>query len=253
MIIALSIVVVLIVVVTVFATTLSVTYTSLEERVERLVDRSGASTVGIAISSRPAAIPTGVAGEAGRAAHDLTGTTLDGGARSARIVDTGHFTLLAFLSSGCRSCGRFWDGLRRAGHPDLGTDTRLVIVTKGLDAESPTELGRVAEGVEIIMSTEAWSSFEVPGTPFFILVDGSSGSVVGEGTALGWDEVRNLVAVGRGDSSIVTGVSTSAMKPSSDAEREAIVDQVLMDAGIFPGDPSLYPGAPKDPRAEDPT
>jgi hypothetical protein len=251
-IIALSIVGLLLVVVTVFATALSVTYANLEERVNRLAGSAG-SSVAVGLSPRPAPVPTGVGGETGRAAQDLVGVTLDGGARSIRVVGTEHFSLLAFLSSGCKSCGRFWDGLRHDGLPGLGADTRLVVVTKGPEAESPTELSRVAGSVEFLMSTEAWTAFEVPGTPFFVLVDGAKGTVVGEGTSLGWDEVRNLVALGRGDASILTGVDTSAMKPASDAERETLVDQVLMDAGIFPGDPSLYQANLQDPPAEEAT
>jgi hypothetical protein len=250
MIIAVGVVCVALVVAAVFVTALSTSYVHLEDRVNRLTESTG-SPVAVQFSAKPGGVPTGVGGEAGRAAHDLAGMTLDGGARNVSVIGVGHFTLLAFLSSGCKSCGRFWEVLRHDRLPEMGSDTRVVVVTKGPDSESPTELERLARDVEFIMSSEAWSDFEVPGSPFFILVDGPKGAVAGEGTALGWDEVRNLVALGRGDASILTGVDTSAMKPASDAEREAIVDQVLMDAGIFPGDPSLYPSQidlpPEDP------
>ena len=232
----------------VFVTALTASFAQLERRVEQLVpsDRS----VPLELSSQPAAVPTGVGGASGRHAHDLSGVTLAGAAQTIAVVGVEHATLLAFLSSGCRTCGRFWETLRVDGPPEISPTTRLVVLTKGTDAESPTDLLRVAHGVDILMSTEAWGDFEVPGTPFFVLVDGPSGRVAGEGTALGWDEVRNLVALGLGDASILTGVDTSARKPSSDAEREAVVDQILMDAGIFPGDASLYPVEP-DPAERD--
>ena len=231
---------VVLVLATIFVTALVASYAQLERRVEQLSSADERS-VPIELTTQPAAVPTGVGGASGRAAHDLSGITLGGDARTIATVGVEHTTLLAFLSSGCRTCGRFWETLRSEGPPSIGPTTRLVVLTKGPDEESPTDLRRVADGVDFIMTTEAWHDFEIPGTPFFVLVDGPTGRVAGEGTALGWDEVRNLVALGLGDASILTGVDTSAMKPSSDAERESMVDQILMDAGIFPGDPSLYP------------
>jgi hypothetical protein len=225
------------IVATVFVSALTASFSSIEARLDRL-------TAGTPIELRrpSGSVPTGVGGATGRPGSDLVGHDLDGSPLTAAVVGVEHFTLLAFLSSGCSTCGRFWKQLRGGGLPDLGLDTRLIVLAKGADAESMTALHEVAAGVDVLLSTEAWQDYEVPGTPFFILVDGRSGLVRGEGTAMGWDEVRNLVALGRGDASIVTGVSTATMKPSSDAEREAIVDQLLMDAGVFPGDPSLYPG-----------
>jgi hypothetical protein len=239
----------LLIVAAIFVTALTASYAQLEARVEQLADPARQS-IPIELTSQPAPVPTGVGGAIGRTAHDLVGTSIDGDAISLLTVGVEHFTLLAFLSSGCRTCGRFWEALRREGAPSMGDDTRLVVLTKGADAESPTELARVADGVDFVMSTDAWRDFEVPGTPFFILVDGRTGTVGGEGTAMGWDEVRNLVALGRGDASLVSGVDTSGRKPASDAEREAVVDQILMDAGIFPGDPSLYPGQGEQPDGD---
>ena len=43
------------------------------------------------------------------------------------------------------------------------------------------------------MSTEAWHDYNVPGAPYFILVDGPRGAVVGEGTATTWERVQNLI------------------------------------------------------------
>jgi hypothetical protein len=230
-------VLVVLIIATVFVSALTASFSSLETRIDGL-------TAGTPIELRrpSASVPTGVGGATGRPGRDLVGHDLAGNPLTAAVVGVEHFTLLAFLSSGCSTCGRFWKQLGTGDLPDLGIDTRLIVLAKGADAESMTALQSVASGVDVLLSTEAWQDYEVPGTPFFILVDGRSGAVRGEGTAMGWDEVRNLVALGRGDASIVTGVSTAAMKPSSDAEREAVIDQLLMDAGVFPGDPSLYPG-----------
>jgi len=237
MVILLILVLVILVVATIFVSALTASFSSLEARLDRL--ETGAP---IELRRNGDGAATAVGGSTGRAAFDIAGHDLSGQPRTAAVVDVEHFTLLAFLSSGCSTCGRFWSQLSRGEQPDLGLDTRLLVLAKGEDEESMTALREVATGVDVLLSTEAWRHYEVPGTPFFILVDGRSGTVRGEGTAMGWDEVRNLVALGRGDASIVTGVSTAAMKPTSDAEREAIIDQILMDAGVFPGDASLYPG-----------
>ena len=233
--------VVVLIVATVFVTALTASYASLERRLERVEGSADGSTP-LQLSAKPTPVATGVGGAVGRGAHDLAGVSLAGDAVAIAVRGAAHDTVLAFLSSGCTTCGRFWAALRAGELPDLGDRTRLLILTKSPEDESMTALRGLAEDVDVVMTTKAWHDYEVPGTPFFILVDGASSSVAGEGTAMGWDEVRNLIALGRGDASVASGVSTSSMKPSSDAEREAVVDQILMDAGIFPGDPSLYPG-----------
>ncbi len=43
------------------------------------------------------------------------------------------------------------------------------------------------------MSTEAWGDYEVPGSPFFVLVDGRSGRRIGEGVANRFAQVADLV------------------------------------------------------------
>jgi hypothetical protein len=77
----------------------------------------------------------------GRAAADLVGVGPGGGARAARVAGVKHDTVLAFLSSGCTTCHVFWDELRTAVLP---RGIRLVMVTKGEDAESPTAVADVA-------------------------------------------------------------------------------------------------------------
>ena len=45
----------------------------------------------------------------------------------------------------------------------------------------------------MIMSTEAWGDYEVPGSPFFVLVDGASARRIGEGVANHFSQVTELV------------------------------------------------------------
>ena len=43
------------------------------------------------------------------------------------------------------------------------------------------------------MSSDAWTDYEVPGSPFFVLVDGRDGRRIGEGVANRMSQVAELV------------------------------------------------------------
>ena len=71
-----------------------------------------------------------------------------------------HDTLVGFLTSGCQTCRAFWDTFR-SGVPEVPGGARLVVVTRGPEAESPAPIaslsgtGSLAEGgVPVVMS---WS------------------------------------------------------------------------------------------------
>ena len=169
-------------------------------------------------------------------AHDVSGTTPGGDAIGVRIVGVTNRTLLAFLSSGCLSCAEFWEAFAGVGEDDLD-GTRLVIVTKSEAEESPTRIGDLAPATHpVIMSEGAWADYLVPGSPYFVLVDGPAGRIVGEGSAGTWDQLLTLIAQATGD----TGRRRGRRKARADARREDRADQELMAAGIHPGDPSLY-------------
>lgn len=162
---------------------------------------------------------------------DITGTDLDGGAVRVAVTGVPRRTLLAFLSSSCLTCRAFWTALREPEVPVPG-DARLVIVVRDRDAESPAALlDLAAPHVPTIHSSEGWDAYQVPGAPYFVLVDGERDAIVGEGTATSWEHVRNLLGQALADASLVGG-----------AAREAKVDGALRAAGIEPGDPSLYAG-----------
>jgi hypothetical protein len=168
---------------------------------------------------------------------DLTGATPSGDAVGVAVVDVRHDTLLAFLSSGCTTCRTFWDAFR-TGPPDVPGGARLIIVTRGAEAESPGALSALTGRTEVVMSSEAWESYDVPYAPYFVYVSGPAGRVVGEGVASNWDQVRSLVA-----GAVADGTTSPAAKPRSraDRERDSDVDRQLRAAGIRPGDPRLYP------------
>jgi hypothetical protein len=174
-------------------------------------------------------------------AHDLTGTGLTGEVISVRTVDTDFDTVLVFLSSGCAGCGGFWDDLAHRREAALVGSGRLLVVTKGPEAESIGLLSELCPpGVDLVMSTQAWTDYAVPGSPYVVVVDGPSGRVKGEGSGTSLTQVSGLV-----HQSLQDGSASSAgplAKPRSDADREVDVDRVLLAAGISPGHASLYDG-----------
>jgi len=109
------------------------------------------------------------------ASPDIAGSSLSGSVVHLGISGAPHSTLLAFLSTGCSACIGLWEGLK-TGVGQIGAeDTRLVVVTKGPEAESESRLRELApEGVTLVQSTDAWADYEVPVSPYFVLVDGTA-------------------------------------------------------------------------------
>ncbi|HJV09551.1 MAG TPA: hypothetical protein VJ653_07710, partial [Acidimicrobiales bacterium] len=133
--------------------------------------------------------------------------------------------VLAFLSSGCATCGEFWKTFSADGRLTVPGDARLVVVTKGPEIESVSRIGDLSpRTVPVVMSTEAWLEYKVPATPYFVYVDGPTGRIVGEGTAGTWEQVVSLWSQALADGG------------------EARADRELLQAGIVPGHRSLYPG-----------
>jgi hypothetical protein len=150
------------------------------------------------------------------AAPELAGVTPTGDA--VKLAFRGTPTLLAFLSSGCTSCVQFWEKL---GDSRPAPDLRPVIVTRGSDREQVAKLCRLApDGVPVVMSSQAWQDYGVPGTPYFVLVE--DGAIQGEGVATTWSALSSLV----GDA----------------IEDQRGLDERLAVAGIGPEHPSLFPG-----------
>jgi hypothetical protein len=162
-------------------------------------------------------------------APDLAGVTPTGDAvKLAFSGGGGAPTLLAFLTSGCGTCAGFWESL---GERRLPAGVRTVIVTHGADRERPAKLRSLAPGgIPVVMSTQAWADYEIPGAPYFVLVDRG---VRGEGVATTWQALASLV----GD----------AIEDQREAERAGgeqrarRIDDTLAAAGIGPRHPSLYP------------
>lgn len=161
-------------------------------------------------------------------------------AGAERMISLDHGrspTLLAFLSSGCASCQTFWTELAEDPKPPL-PDTRMVVITKGPDAESPAKVSDLAPaGTEVIMSSEAWDEFRVPLTPYFMLLDPEA-RMVGEGSALSWEQLLGLLRRSAADNPDPARLKTS--------ERARFTDEQLAQSGVEPGDPSLYENPMED-------
>jgi len=176
------------------------------------------------------------------AAPAVAGVTPTGDARAVAVDNSDDFTLLGFLSSGCTGCAAFWDALQDPGRLQLPDRTRVVIVTKGPDREIPAEVQAKATGrVPVVMSTQAWLDYQVPGSPFFVLVDGATGRKVGQGVASQVAQLTELVRRAEHDRGHGGGTRGRGDTSLAGPAREAAADEVLAAAGILPGDPSLYP------------
>lgn len=197
----------------------------------------------------PVQAPTLTRAPAGSAstATDLAGVTPSGDAVVIGVANAAQPTLLAFLSSGCITCHHFWDTFADP-KLDLPGGARLVVVTMGAEAESESAIiGLAPPEVTVLMSSEAWADYEVPGSPYFVFVEGATGRLVGQGTAPDWDQVVRLMTQAGDDGALAasrqasnTRARRAERRKLDDRAREARADEILMAAGIYPGDPSLY-------------
>jgi hypothetical protein len=208
---------------------------------------------------------------------DLTGSTPRGDAISLAVSGVRHDTLLGFLTSGCATCRGFWENFR-AADVEVPGGARLVLVTRGAEAESPGVIAGLSGSATVVMSTEAWEHYDIPHAPYFVYISGPAGRIVGEGAAAGWQEVKSLMAnavadgttkpagsstAPAGSSTAPAGSSTapagSSTAPAAaggsgfgrsrsraDQRRDEAVDEELRQAGIEPGDARLYPTSIND-------
>jgi hypothetical protein len=169
--------------------------------------------------------PNGSGLRADAAAPDVAGVTPAGDA--IQLSFDGPATLLAFLSSGCTSCAGFWETL---GERRLPAGLQTLIVTRGPDREQRAKLRTLApETVPVVMSSEAWEDYAVPGSPYFVMIEG--GTVRGEGVATTWQALASLL-----------GDAIEEQREMSGDARHRRIDDTLAAAGIGPDHPSLYPG-----------
>lgn len=177
-------------------------------------------------------------------AVDVAGVTPDGSAVHVGVAGRGRLTMLAFLSSGCSTCAGFWQALRAGERLGLaGRDVRIVVVTGGPEHEHPRAIAALAAPeVTVVMSADAWRTYQVPATPYFVLIDGDAG-VIGEGSAAAWPQLAGLVERAVSDRGFVPGRPAGPaldLREGGPFVREDRADAALLAAGYAPGDERLY-------------
>jgi hypothetical protein len=163
-------------------------------------------------------------------APEVAGVTPGGDAVKLAFEGAGTApTLLAFLTSGCGTCAEFWETL---GEGRLPAGVRTVIVTHGPDRERPAKLRSLGPaGIPVVMSSPAWADYEIPGAPYFVMVDRV---IRGEGVATTWRALASLVSDAVED-------QRDAERPGTGERRAERIDETFAASGIGPGHPSLYP------------
>jgi hypothetical protein len=200
------------------------------EILRRLEAATGLGAAGAGVGAGGGEIPEAAAPARvpGARAAAVAGPTPEGDALALDFAGrAGEPTLLAFLTSGCSTCAGFWETL---GEARLPAGVRTVVVTHGEERERPAKLRKLAPGgVPVIMSSEAWRDYAVPGSPYFVLVDGS---VRGEGAATSWSALASLV----------NDAIEDQREATDGTARADAAEGKLAAAGIGPDHPSLYPG-----------
>ncbi len=194
---------------------------------------------------------------AGRTPGDLTGVTPGGDPVVIAVAGRRHDTSLLFLSSDCLTCQPFWEAVGDGRAATLATSAhRLVVVTRGPESELAATIDQRPADVPVIMSSTAWEAYEVPGSPYFVHVDGPTGRVRGEGTSASWEAMVDLAGRGR--------TETAARFDDGDPERgrgrrrrrddrpARDSDEELHAIGLTPDDPSLWQDGDGSPGLDTP-
>lgn len=179
----------------------------------------------------------------GRRAPDLSGVKPDGDPVVVAVGGRRHDTSLLFLSADCATCESFWEAVGDDRVHDLDdAGNRVVVVTRDPESELAGSIAARPASVPVVMSTQAWKDYQVPGSPYIVQVDGPSGRVRGEGTSASWESLVDLAD--RGSTETRSRMRSSGSRTRG-ADRRPVrdSDEELHAIGIEPGDPTLYPGS----------
>lgn len=168
------------------------------------------------------------------AERTVSGVTPDGEPVIVSLGTGTDPTLVAFLSTTCSTCTPFWEGLSSSTMHFGGHRHRVLVVTLGESEESPTRAQAMAKpGVDVVMSSAAWQEFEVPGAPYFALIEPETNRVIGEGSAMTFESLEEFL-------SDATNDRNWDLRTSPPGDESGRIDEELRRAGILPGDPRLY-------------
>lgn len=173
----------------------------LERRVgrrERAADRGPAepeTPVQPAVSAAPPGPEPVVPADAEGDAVDIRGVDPAGAPTVVPLEATGRPTLVAFLSTSCGICVGIWERLRDGALADAAPGVTPVVVTKDEAVEDVERIrGLTSSALPVVLSSEAWDDYEVPGSPYVLLVSAAPGSVVTEGAPTRWEDVVRMAA-----------------------------------------------------------
>jgi hypothetical protein len=126
--------------------------------------------------------------------YDIVGETLAGEPTTIPVCGTEGNSVLVFLSSGCLTCHGIWRALGELDRSPLPTGTQAVVVTKSRNEESiPRPRKLASPGTPVVLSSEAWDQYKIPGSPYFVYCEGASGAIKGEGSANSWPQIVSLL------------------------------------------------------------
>ncbi len=183
---------------------------------------------------------------------DLVGVDPWGDPTSVAVAGTAHRSLLAFLSTGCLTCQGFWEAFSDPSTLGLRADVRPIIVVKDPAHESVGRLQELAPTtVPVIAADEPWDAYEIPVAPYFVLVDGATERILGEGAAATWEQVRNLLDQALDDLAAVEAAPWQRGRRAAAVRLDELAEEELRRAGITPGHPSLYGDAVDPPPLAD--
>ena len=95
-------------------------------------------------------------------------------------------TLLAFLTSGCSVCLTFWEELGPGTRPRVARGSSSSPRAAREESPATPARARPAPGSRSSPSSGAWADYDIPGSPYFVLVE--DGVVTGEGSATSWPQ-----------------------------------------------------------------
>lgn len=144
-------------------------------------------------SETPAPVaPAPTLGEEGDAV-DVRGVDPEGEPTVVPLTATDQPTLLAFLSTTCSICVGLWERLLAGELGDEVGDVLPVVVTKDAGLEDVDRIRQLSSAaLPVVLSSEAWDDYEVPGSPYVMVVSAAPGSVATEGSVATWEDLVHM-------------------------------------------------------------
>ncbi len=152
-----------------------------------------ADSAGAKPAPQPSTAPVPPAPEPEGDAVDVRGADPEGEPTLIPLEATEQPTVLAFLSTSCGICVGLWERMRQG---ELGAEVpgvTPVVVLKDAAHEDLERVRALASGqLPVVLSSEAWDDYEVPGSPYVMVVSSAPGSVVSEGSVAGWSDLVSM-------------------------------------------------------------